>query len=74
MEGRPRVGDRVKLLGNHRYAGHSATYLTDRNFYESGQAYPVVKVDNYQEVGDRNLIKDRGEVFVMDPEHQMRKL
>lgn len=74
IEDRPRVGDRVKLLGNHRYAGHSAKYLCDRVFYESGEMYPVVIVDKWELVGDQNLKKDRGEVFVLDPERQMRKL
>lgn len=73
LEEKARPGDRVKLIGNHRWAGHYAKYLYDGQFYESGQGYPVVRVENYESVGDKALVRDRGETFVLDPERQMRK-
>ncbi|MGA3295256.1 MAG: hypothetical protein ABSE45_14905 [Candidatus Acidiferrales bacterium] len=61
--GEPKIGDRVKLCGGHRWAGYSGTYIADREFYFQGESRPVVKIDNTRE-----------EVFVSDPETQMRKL
>jgi hypothetical protein len=63
-EDKPRPGDRVKLCGSHRYAGHDAVYVCDRPF-AGGLKYPEVRVN------------DRGtnvRCLVLDPEHQMRKL
>jgi len=51
----------VKLIGTHKYAGYSAFYLDDRDYF--GQKRPVVKV---WELGTLT--------FVLDPENQMRKL
>lgn len=59
---RPRPGDRVKLFGNHRWAGYTAVYLADRET-PSGAKKPIVKVE----------LRDV-ESVVMDPERQMRKL
>jgi len=73
LEEKPRPGDRVKLIGYHRWAGHYGKYLFDREFYSGGEGYPVVKIDNYESIGDRALIRDRGETIVLDPEKQMRK-
>ena len=64
LEERPRVGDRVKLIGTHRYAGFSGVYLADRAFYEGGGTVPVVKL-NHQGTTI--------ETWVHDPERQMRK-
>lgn len=63
-EDRPRLGDRVKLIGNHPRAGCTGVYFTDRAVYKGGELYPVVRLDN----GPR-----KDETFVMDPDRQMRK-
>jgi hypothetical protein len=58
---RPRPGDRVKLCGNHRFAGYSAQYLGD--FPTAGLGTkPMVKI---LETGDK--------VVVWDADSQMRK-
>ena len=59
---RPRVGDRVKLFGNHRWAGHTGVYVFDRPA-DSGITKPYVRIDN-----------DGTETVVFDPENQMRKV
>jgi hypothetical protein len=59
---KPVLGDRVKLCGGHRFAGHTGTYLCDRPFAFGG-VRPVVKIDH---TGDETL--------VADPETQWRKL
>jgi hypothetical protein len=65
MEEKPRRGDLVKLIGNHRYAGCTGVYFTDRHFYSRGELYPVVRI---------KYLGNDVETFVMDPENQMRKL
>ena len=61
-EDRPRPGDRVKLVGHHAWAGHSAIYVCDRAT-PSGGTKPIVRILSYGI-----------ESVVMDPESQMRKL
>jgi hypothetical protein len=63
LEERPKKGDRVKLCGNHRYAGRTGVYIADRAFYFEGEERPIVRIDYTRE-----------ETFVADPERQMRKL
>lgn len=58
---KPRLGDRVKLFGNHRWAGYTGVYFTDRKS-ESGRQVPYVRIDS-----------NGTETIVMDPENQMRK-
>jgi len=58
---KPKQGDRVKLIGTHKYAGYTGFYLDDRDY--CGRKLPVVKV---WELGTLT--------FVLDPENQMRKL
>ena len=60
-----RVGDRVKLIGNHRFAGFAGTYITDRVFYNGGDPIPVVKLSH---------CGTKLETLVHDPKNQMRKL
>ncbi len=62
VENRPQPGDRVKLCGNHRQAGHSGVYVCDRQFYAEGSSSPIVRLDVTRE-----------EVFVLDPDRQMKK-
>jgi hypothetical protein len=62
-EDQPRIGDRVKLMGSHKWAGYSGTYITDREYFFAGSTRPVVRIDN-----------TRKEVFVGDPETMWRKL
>jgi hypothetical protein len=57
----PKPGDRVKLFGNHRWAGYTGIYLGDRDGTVNGKK-PIVKIDL---TGD--------ETVVFDPENQMRK-
>lgn len=63
FEERPRVGDRVKLIGNHSHAGSQGIYIADRAYYEGGELYPMVKLP-----GLRDWVR------VEDPDNQMRKL
>lgn len=65
FEERPRVGDRVKLVGDHGNAGSVGVYIADRAFYEGGDTLPVVRIEG---------LNSRFEVFVRDPDNQMRKL
>lgn len=61
-ERKPRIGDRVKLAGGHRFAGYTAIYVADRPFPFAGTR-PWVKIER---TGD--------ECYVSDPETQMRKI
>lgn len=66
LEGdRPKAGDRVKIIGSHRYAGFAGVYLADRAYYEGGDLLPVVKLDR----GGETI-----ETFVHDAERQLRKI
>lgn len=61
---KPRVGDRVKLIGSHRFAGFEGVYVADRKFWSEGEPLPVVKIVH------------RGTevtTWVHDSETQMRK-
>lgn len=58
---RPRVGDRVKLTGTHRFAGFTGTYLADRKTFAG--TCPVVKLDH---TGEETPVLDKG--------RQMKKL
>jgi hypothetical protein len=59
------VGDHVKLIGSHRFAGFTGTYITDRVFYNGGGPIPVVKLSH---------CGTKVETLVHDPKNQMRKL
>ena len=63
FEERPRLGDRVKLIGNHSHAGAQGVYIGDRAYYDGGALLPVVKLPGIIEP-----------VSVADPDNQMRKL
>lgn len=58
----PRAGDNVKLIGNHRYSGHTGVYLYDREFW--GRTAPVVRLC-IQGAMVRTM--------VLDPARQMKK-
>jgi hypothetical protein len=58
---KPQPGDRVKLIGTHKYAGWTGIYLYDAG--EKGKMLPKVK-----------LWKIGTVTSVPDPENQMRKL
>lgn len=63
-EEKPKVGDRVKLIGSHRFAGFEGIYIADRKFWSEGAPIPYVKVIH------------RGmevETWVHDAANQMRK-
>ncbi|MGH7936665.1 MAG: hypothetical protein ACREF8_06620 [Chthoniobacterales bacterium] len=59
---KPKIGDRVKLCGNHRYAGYSGVYIRDTPFM--GRSLPLVRVTD----GGVNV-----KTMVIDPEKQMKK-
>jgi hypothetical protein len=59
---RPTPGDRVKLFGNHRWAGYTGIYIGDRPGTLFGSK-PIVKIE---QTGD--------ETIVFDPDNQMRKI
>jgi len=60
------VGDHVKLIGSHRFAGFTGIYVADRVFhYLGGDPIPVVKL--------RHCGTDV-DAWVHDPKNQMRKL
>ncbi|HEY0701162.1 MAG TPA: hypothetical protein VGD60_00195 [Candidatus Acidoferrales bacterium] len=46
---KPKQGDRVKLLGHHRYAGYTGKYIGDRENYENGASVPWVRLDDGRE-------------------------
>jgi hypothetical protein len=58
---KPQLGDRVKLCGNHRFAGFTGTYFTDRKTFAG--FCPIIRLDHTGE-----------ETPVIDPGRQMRKL
>lgn len=62
-DARPRIGDRVKLTGGHRFAGYTAIYLGDKPFPFGGKR-PWVRLES----------GTCEECYVSDPETQMRKL
>jgi len=62
-EEKPRIGDRVKLTGGHRFAGFTAVYLDDKQF-PLGGIRPWVRIEG----------RTQKECYVPDPETQMRKL
>jgi hypothetical protein len=57
----PQPGDRVKLIGTHKYSGFQGLYVADA--YYLGQLRPKIKVAELGTI-----------TFVTDPENQMRKL
>lgn len=57
---KPKIGDRVKLRGSHRYAGFTGVYIRDAPFM--GRKLPVVRIDS-----------DGMKTMVIDPDNQMRK-
>lgn len=63
IDQKPRPGDRVKLIGSHRFAGYTAIYLADRPFPFDGVTRPWVKIEPTEK-----------ECYVPDPETQMRKI
>lgn len=58
---KPLPGDRVKLIGSHKYAGYEGLYLSD-SLYIGGVIRPKVKLVGLGIV-----------TFVSEPERQMRK-
>lgn len=56
------VGDRVKLIGSHRYAGWTGVFVYTKPS-GSGREVPYVKLD-----------QNGHTTIVFDPETQMRKL
>jgi hypothetical protein len=60
-ESKPLPGDRVKLIGTHKYAGWTGVYLHDEDHL--GYMVPKVKIWKIGTI-----------VFVVDPDTQMRKL
>jgi hypothetical protein len=59
------AGDRVKLIGNHKYAGYIGKVCVERKATPSG-SLPMVEVDLQH--GERVI------VVVVDAERQMRKI
>jgi hypothetical protein len=57
-------GDRVKLIGNHKYAGYLGKVCVERKTTPAG-SLPMVEVD---------LHGERVTVVVADAERQMRKI
>ena len=59
---RPRIGDRVKLVGGHHFAGRTGDYIADQPLL--GRSVPIVRV----EIGGVRV-----RTAVLEPETQMRK-
>ena len=62
MSNQPKPGDRVRLIGDHKYHGFKGLYLRDAVYFKN-QTRPVVKIETYGML-----------TFVQFPERQMVKV